>query len=318
MAGRYKSQQAVSDIQAKILYQVKENNEERPVGERLRLEQLQELVKTDPRCDELTDRELQSLKEEIYAKCLDKQQGAQVSHKGAADNYRHTADLIESALIGLGHRTGAHGFAVLSQGSVDDTMAPCLLQIPGSTAFPTTSIKVDPTDFVHQFELFSCTVDDKAHKDQASIRKDMTQLISDGLEAITHVKGVNMNYQNYEKSLVMHHGIKLVGWPEQIPFGSPSNISCRWTRLDETEMEELTESIVSCEVSGEVVGKKRKEWSDKGGLHKKKCKNKDDRPWGQKHARQGAKLSDVGTSHSTQNLDDSESNDGAGDEDEDA
>lgn len=83
-------------------------------------------------------------------------------------------------------------------------------------------------------------------------------------------------------------------------------------------MEELTESIVSHEVSGEVVGKKRKEQSDKGGSHKKKCKNKDNCPQGQKCARQRTKLSDVGTSHSTRSLDDSKRNDGAGDEDEDA
>lgn len=55
-------------------------------------------MKTDPRCDELTDGELQSLKEEIYAKHLNKQQGARVSHKGATDDYHHTADLIESAV----------------------------------------------------------------------------------------------------------------------------------------------------------------------------------------------------------------------------
>lgn len=66
-------------------------------------------------------------------------------------------------LIGLGHRTSACSFAILSQGSVDDTMVPCLLQIPGSTAFLTTSIKVDSTDFVHQFELFSCTVNDSEY-----------------------------------------------------------------------------------------------------------------------------------------------------------
>ncbi|KAK0229524.1 hypothetical protein EDD85DRAFT_957282 [Armillaria nabsnona] len=137
-AGRYKNYCAVSDLQVKILYQTKENNEGKPVGVKLRLEQLQELAKTDPRCDELTKEEIQSLKEEIYVKHLDKQQEAWISHKSAANNYRHTADLIESMLIGLGHWTGAHGFAVLSRGSVDDTMPPSLLQIPGPTAFLST------------------------------------------------------------------------------------------------------------------------------------------------------------------------------------
>ncbi len=102
-----------------------------------------------------------------------------------------------------------------------------------------------------------------------------------------------MNYQNYEKSIVIRYSVKLIGWPEQILFGTPSNIhtvpqlrllqhalqttACQWTRLHETEMEELTESILSHEGNGKIVGKKRKERSDKGGSHKlKKRKNKDD------------------------------------------
>ncbi len=68
------------------------------MGAKLRLEQLQELAKTDPRCDELTEEEIQNLKEEIYAKRLDKQQGARISHRSAVNNYRHTADLIESTV----------------------------------------------------------------------------------------------------------------------------------------------------------------------------------------------------------------------------
>ncbi|PBL04561.1 hypothetical protein ARMGADRAFT_1022952 [Armillaria gallica] len=268
-AGRYKNHHAVSDLQAKILYQTKENNEGKPIGAKLRLEQLQELVKTDPRCDELTEEEIQNLKEEIYVKRLDKQQGARISHRSAANDYRHTSS--------HGHWTGACGFAILSRGSVDDTMPPSLLQIPGLTAFLSTIVK---------FEQFSCTVDHKACEDQSSIRKDITRLIYEGLEAITHVKGANMNYQNYEKSITT---------------------TCQWMRLAETEMEELTESILSCEGNGEIVGKKRKERSDKGGSHKlKKHKNKVDHTRGQKHARKGAKLPDISRSHSAEDSDGSD------------
>ncbi|PBK83376.1 hypothetical protein ARMGADRAFT_1037980 [Armillaria gallica] len=113
-AGRYKNHCAVSDLQVKILYQTKENNKEKAVGAKLRLEQLQKLAKTDPR------------------------------------------------------------YLFQIHGSVDDTMPSSLLQIPGSTAFLSTIVKVDPMDFVQQFEQFSCTVDYKAHEDQSSIRKDIT------------------------------------------------------------------------------------------------------------------------------------------------
>ncbi|SJK99874.1 uncharacterized protein ARMOST_03185 [Armillaria ostoyae] len=126
-SSRYKGHRAVSDLQVKLQYQVKENNEEKLIREKMRLAELLELAKTDPRCEEMSKDELQSLKEE-----------------GVAEDYHRTADLIKSALISLGHHTGAHGFAVLSQGSVDDIMQLCLLQIPGSTQFLLSSIKVDP------------------------------------------------------------------------------------------------------------------------------------------------------------------------------
>ncbi len=64
----------------------------------MQLAELLELAKTDPRCEEMSKDELQSLKEEVYAKRLNKQQGARVSHKGAAEDYCHTADLIKSAI----------------------------------------------------------------------------------------------------------------------------------------------------------------------------------------------------------------------------
>ncbi len=132
-----------------------------------------------------------------------------------------------------------------------------------------------------------------------------------------------MNYQNYEKSIVIHYGVKLIRWPEQIPFRTPSDIRtvpqlrllrhvlqttvCQWTRLDETEMEELTESILSREGNGEIVGKKRKEWSDKGGSHKpKKRKNKDDHAQGQKRTRKRAKLPDINRSRSAEDSDGSD------------
>ncbi len=60
------------------------------MGAKLRLEQLQELAKTDPRCDELTEEEIQNLKEEIYAKHLDKQQGARISHRSATNVIQQT------------------------------------------------------------------------------------------------------------------------------------------------------------------------------------------------------------------------------------
>ncbi len=79
-------------------------------------------------------------------------------------------------------------------------------------------------------------------------------------------------------------------------------------------MEELTESILSREGNGKIVGKKRKERSDKGGSHKlKKRKNKDNHARGQKHARKGAKLPDINRSRSAEDSDGSDNSADNGD-----
>lgn len=92
-----------------------------------------------------------------------------------------------------------------------------------------------------------------------------------------------MNYENYQKSIVLKYKVKLNGWPNMIKFANPSHIStvdgirslrhalqsdtCQWVRLSDTEYAEYTDNIMQQEQSGQPVGRKRKERSDKGKRH---------------------------------------------------
>lgn len=103
-----------------------------------------------------------------------------------------------------------------------------------------------------------------------------------------------MNYVNYETSIVEMYHVKLVGWPENIPFGNPSTIpdvgavrrlrkaltekTCHWIKMTERQQQEHDEMLQEKRSAGQVVGVKRKQRSDKGGIHKK---------WG-RHRRKGA------------------------------
>lgn len=105
-----------------------------------------------------------------------------------------------------------------------------------------------------------------------------------------------MNYLNYDISIVQALHVKLVGWPDDIPFGNPSTIpdvgsvrrlrnalkegTCRWDKLTERQQREHDEWLQEKRRAGQVVGVKRKGRSDKGGSHKK---------WGRQRRR-----SDVG------------------------
>lgn len=92
-----------------------------------------------------------------------------------------------------------------------------------------------------------------------------------------------MNYQNYETSIVEVYHVKLVGWPEGVPFGNPSTFpsndlvrllkqaledgECKWIKLTERQQKEHRDALAAKRKAGVVVGVKRKTRSDKGGVH---------------------------------------------------
>jgi hypothetical protein len=94
-----------------------------------------------------------------------------------------------------------------------------------------------------------------------------------------------MNYVNYEKVIIQKHHVKLVGWPKNVKFVTPANLSsvdevrvlrhalksneCHWVQLSEAEVEANMASIAEREAAGEQVGRKRKLRSDKGKPRKK-------------------------------------------------
>jgi hypothetical protein len=88
-----------------------------------------------------------------------------------------------------------------------------------------------------------------------------------------------MNYVNYEKAIMLLHGVKIVGWPLEA-FVSPSDVTnvidirklrdawksgaCKWVRLTAAELNIHAASLEEREKNGEAVGKPRKKRSDAG------------------------------------------------------
>lgn len=86
-----------------------------------------------------------------------------------------------------------------------------------------------------------------------------------------------MNYANYEESIVQARKVRIIGWPNNISFASPSTIgnlkdmtvlhdgwlagSIRWVRMTAVEVKEHTVNLEQRRAEGEVIGKKRKRQS---------------------------------------------------------
>jgi len=100
-----------------------------------------------------------------------------------------------------------------------------------------------------------------------------------------------MNYVNYEKAIMLLHGVKIVGWPLEA-FVSPSDVTnvidirklrdawksgaCKWVRLTAAELNIHAASLEEREKNGEAVGKPRKKRSDAGVTRgKRKRDNKE-------------------------------------------
>lgn len=95
---------------------------------------------------------------------------------------------------------------------------------------------------------------------------------------ITKKNNIAMNYDNYERSIVVRYHVRLVGWPGA--FKSPSTImqvkeardlraalksgACRWIKMSPADVKLHNEEMEEREEMGEVIGKKRKVRCDKG------------------------------------------------------
>lgn len=96
---------------------------------------------------------------------------------------------------------------------------------------------------------------------------------------VTHSKVADMNYDNYEEKVVQRLKVKLVGWPFE-KIVSPAKLytigelrtlrdalrcgACSWVKLSKSELKVHADNITMRRTAGEVIGKTRKERSDKG------------------------------------------------------
>lgn len=103
---------------------------------------------------------------------------------------------------------------------------------------------------------------------------------------ITGKKNLQKNYVNYETDIVAHHHITIDGWPIGIKFESLSDLknlqdlrrlqdalkttACKWVSMSQKQIDRHAKELERREAAGEVIKKKRQEWSD---AHTTKLKN---------------------------------------------
>ena len=100
-----------------------------------------------------------------------------------------------------------------------------------------------------------------------------------------------MNYVNYNTSIVQKYHVQLLGWPSDIPFKNPHQLTtvaaakslqntlvvstCKWVIMSKWQQKEHLTTLAADAEGGQVTGKKRKVRSDKGKRCGKQPDNQD-------------------------------------------
>ncbi|KAK0441214.1 uncharacterized protein EV420DRAFT_1730141 [Desarmillaria tabescens] len=192
-SSRYKKQRAPSLYLAKVSAKAEEINKDKPIGDRVHLDEIRKMVKDE---EDTSDYEGMTKDEE----------------KALLDR------LLEKRTIkieGLAHRTGAQFVGFMSRSDIHDTFQPTL-RIVGMSA----------KEILVKFEKFCCaqSLNMNDREDSKDVRVQCMDLILQGLRNITGEKNLRMNYVNYETDIVVHHHVKIDGWPIGIKFESLSNL----------------------------------------------------------------------------------------------
>ncbi|KIM78407.1 hypothetical protein PILCRDRAFT_90586 [Piloderma croceum F 1598] len=184
---------------------------------------------------------------------VDKKKNAHGSNKAAAQDVQSTIDRVTDELNALFLHTGFSAWLLGSHNSVNDESPPTFFGSGDTVEFFPEVLSKDPWELTWLFEQWTCKQEKNLKKIDplARVCAECAGYVKIELRNITNTKNIDMNYVNYERAIMLLHGVKIVDWPLET-FISPSNVTNEW------------------EKNGETVRKPRKKRSDAGITHGKR------------------------------------------------
>ncbi|KAF7366582.1 hypothetical protein MSAN_00915700 [Mycena sanguinolenta] len=280
-ATTFKPERKPSLFRAKLHYLSKVLNEGLERNERLSLHELRKRAVEYPAFRNMSKEFKMELLDGLEEHRLKKKTGTRATNKAVAQDAAYVVKRINAELQNLHERCGMYGFAVFSKGHVQDKTIPWILESASAANFIRESLKIDPMDLVAKFEQWCCSRDLGFTGDTLqSMRKEITRMIKDGLIIVSKRRKCAMNYERYIKAIILGYGVIIVGWPKNIDFTSPTNISsvddmrklrdawkngtAYWRILTSAEKEKWRKDYEEKVEAGEIVEVERRKRSDKG------------------------------------------------------
>ncbi|KAJ6473909.1 hypothetical protein C8R45DRAFT_1103576 [Mycena sanguinolenta] len=280
----FKKPRKPSLFRAKLHYLGKVLNEGLGKNERLDLHEIRRRAVTYPDFQNMSREFRDELLEGLEEHRLTKKTGTRATNKAVAQDAAHVMKMLDEEIRNLFERCGMYGFAIFSKGHIQDKTIPYILESAGCSDFIRECPRIDPMDLVAKFEQWCCSRDlgFTGVDTLQSMRKEVTRMVKDGLIMASKRTKCAMNYERYIKVVVLGYGVIIVGWPKNIDFTSPTNISsvddmrmlrdswkdgrCRWKILTKSEKEKWKQDYENKVESGDIVEEEKQKRSDKGRI----------------------------------------------------
>ncbi|KAH8814627.1 hypothetical protein DL96DRAFT_1715811 [Flagelloscypha sp. PMI_526] len=153
---------------------------------------------------------------QLTAYRTEKLKGARVSNKAAAIDVRKAFAKIAKLV------TAAND-------NPDDTMSPSILALGNAGAYLRTILNMSPWDLARAMDGFCIAQAQKKtdNSDNKSLMSEISSGLNEGLCAVLNcTMAPRMNYERYGR-FVQTHSVRLIGWPENVPFIKPSGLRSR-------------------------------------------------------------------------------------------
>ncbi|KAJ7202705.1 hypothetical protein B0H12DRAFT_1243983 [Mycena haematopus] len=241
--------------------------------------------------DDLADGEYERIKadltpdeeKELFQQLQDhrelKRKGIRATNRSAAADAMANATRVGDVLLDLYERTGVRALAMFTRGNSEDAAMPVIVDSDQARQFFQQVLKLDVHDVVRMFEQWSCTRDAalKERHDLDTVRKEIAEMIAEGLCKIKNKKPLPMDYANYKLRIVHELGVELAGWPARVEMARPSRLlaepardihqklktgAIHWVALTRTQRDAVAAEIE--ELRGQGPLRPRKERADKG------------------------------------------------------
>ncbi|KAF7372152.1 hypothetical protein MVEN_00074200 [Mycena venus] len=143
--------------------------------------------------------------------------GLRANNLSAGTDSRAIVNRIQDEIMNLHMRTGTRCVALFTCGNVDDQFIPTYAELGGSFDFFIQSLKIAGLDLLRLFE--------HSRRDSVvRLKSEITQTLNSGLHCMTKNQKLKMSYTNFNTDIKLAWKVKLVGWPDDIPFVKPSDL----------------------------------------------------------------------------------------------